>query len=58
MKKLPKTIYIVRKNDGAVGYFVADTDPASLIEMGEILPIGKYELKQTLRAEGKVVIEK
>lgn len=54
--KLPKTIYVkvVNENDGTE-YFVADNSIENLIlETGNKIMVGIYELVETCKAEGVV----
>jgi len=50
--KLPKTIYVkvVKENDAE--YFVADNSVSNLVlEVGDKIKVGVYELVETLQAE-------
>lgn len=52
--KLPKTIYVkvVKENDNTE-YFVADDSVKNLVlEIGDKIKVGVYELVETLQAEG------
>ena len=51
-KSLPKTLYVRAMKDGSTEYFSADEDAASLVEMGETVSIGKYQLVEISHATG------
>jgi len=51
-KAFPETIYVKTESDSGNVYFVADDDPHSLVEMGEKIKIGIYQLVETQTAEG------
>ena len=52
MKKLPKTLYVKIEKESSTEYFVADAEAAALVEMGQKIRIGVYELVETKTAEG------
>lgn len=52
MKKFPKIIYVKTDQSAGTEFFVADENPASLVEMGEKVRIAKYQLVETNEAEG------
>lgn len=51
-KQLPKKLFVKIEKDGSTDYFVADEDAASLVEMGETLKIGTYQLVEIAEAKG------
>lgn len=52
MKKLPNTLYVKIEKDSGTEYFVADDEAAALVEMGQKIKIGVYELVETKTAQG------
>lgn len=50
--RLPKRLYARIAKDGDVSYFIADDNPAALVEMGERIMIGIYQLVEMTSAEG------
>ncbi len=54
-KAFPKRLYVKRKYDDE--YFVADPNAVFLVDMGEKVTIGVYELVETHVAEGIVSIK-
>jgi hypothetical protein len=51
-KALPKKLFVKVEKEGSTEYFVADADAANLIEMGEKIKIGVYQLVEVQTAEG------
>lgn len=51
-KALPKMLYVKTEKDGRTEYFVADNSPHVLVEMGEKVKIGVYQLVETNDYEG------
>jgi len=51
--KLPKTIYVKIVKEDKTEYFVADDSIRNLIlELGDKVKVGVYELIETIQAEG------
>lgn len=50
--KLPKTLYVKIESDKDATYFVCEEDASGLVEMGQKIKIGVYELVETKNAEG------
>jgi hypothetical protein len=57
--KLPKRIFvkIVREQGSGDPYFIADDSEQGMVEIGESLIVGEYELKGEHRVEGIVKSE-
>jgi hypothetical protein len=53
-KKLPTTLYVKIEKDGTTEYFVADDEMYGLVEKGDRIKIGTYELVETTMAEAIV----
>lgn len=51
-KTLPKTLFVKIDHDAAEPYFVADEQADYLVEMGETVKIGKYQLVEITNATG------
>lgn len=51
-KALPKKLFVKIESDGNAEYFVADDDADSLVEMGQKVKIGTYQLIEVAHAEG------
>jgi hypothetical protein len=51
-KGLPKTLFVKVERDGTTEYFVADANAFNLVEMGEEVKIGVYELSKTVTGKG------
>jgi hypothetical protein len=54
-KQLPKKLFVKVEHDGTASYFVADDAIYGMVEMGETVKIGTYELVETTFA--KAVVE-
>ncbi len=54
MKKLPKRLFVKIEIDGDNSYFVADAEMYGMVEMGERVQIGTYQLVETTYAEAIV----
>jgi hypothetical protein len=53
MAKLAKTLFIkYEQPERGPGYFIASRKVWALVEMGEKIKVGRYELKETFNAEG------
>lgn len=53
-KRLPAKIFVKVETDGENSYFVADSDLYGMVEMGEKVQIGTYQLVETTFAEAIV----
>ena len=51
-KALPKKLFVKIEKDSNTEYFIADADAASLVEMGQKIKIGVYQLVEITNAEG------
>lgn len=51
-KQLPKKLFVKIEKDGSTEYFLADENAAALVEMGEKVKIGTYQLVGVDQAEG------
>lgn len=57
--QLPKTLYVKIESDSSSNeYFVADEDAASLVEMGQTIKIGVYQLVEISVAKGVAEFKK
>jgi len=54
-KQLPKKLFVKVETDGDSSYFIADDTIYSMVEMGETIKVGTYQLVETTFA--KVVVE-
>lgn len=54
IKSLPKTLFVKIEQDGGTTYFTADTEMYGMVEMGQKVQIGKYQLVETTDAEAVV----
>jgi len=57
MKKFPACIYVKIEKDGKVSYLVADADPTTLVDMGESISLGRYQLTRVDKYKTAVVKE-
>lgn len=51
-KTFPKTLFAKIMNEGDASYFISDENGESLVEMGEKIKVGRYQLAEVLEAEG------
>jgi hypothetical protein len=51
-KALPKTLFVKTEKDHGTEYFVADTSAHVLVEMGQRVKIGVYQLVEINNYEG------
>jgi hypothetical protein len=58
VKKLPARLFAKIEHDSGNSYFIADTDVETLVEKGEKVQIGTYELVETSYAESVVSMSK
>jgi hypothetical protein len=58
MKQLPKKLFAKLEHDGDNSYFVADTDAYTLVEKGEKVQIGTYQLVETAYAEAIISLSR
>jgi hypothetical protein len=58
MKQLPKKLFAKIEHDGDNHYFVADANIYTLVEKGEKVQIGTYQLVETQMAEAIVSTSK
>lgn len=58
-KTLPKMLFAKIESDGSDNqYIVADDSPDFLVEMGDTVKIGKYQLVEVSNAKGVAQIER
>lgn len=57
-KQLPKKLFAKIEHDGDNSYFVADSDLYTLVEKGEKVQIGTYQLVETTYAEAVISTSK
>jgi phosphoribosylaminoimidazole carboxylase (NCAIR synthetase) len=50
--KLPAKLFVKRQTEPETEYFVADESLTALVEMGETITVGTYQLVETVEAEG------
>ena len=54
-KRLPKSLFVkFEKPENDEGYFVACEEAYGLVDMGDKIKVGRYELVETITAEGIV----
>lgn len=53
-RKLPAKLFVKIETDGDISYFTADKELYSLVEKGEKVEIGTYQLVETTMAEAMV----
>jgi hypothetical protein len=51
-KRLPKTLFVKTENDGDIEYFVTNDSPDALVDMGQKVKIGTYQLVEINNYEG------
>jgi hypothetical protein len=51
IKQLPKRLFVKIENDGGTSYFSADAELYALVEKGDKIKIGTYQLVETMFAE-------
>jgi len=56
VKKLPKTLFVKREEDGDTHYFVADEEINSLVDMSGKVWVGTYKLVGIALAETMVKV--
>jgi hypothetical protein len=57
-KRLPAKLFVKIETDSDTSYFVADSEIYSLVEKGEKIQIGTYQLVETTMAEAVVSTSK
>ncbi|KKK55780.1 hypothetical protein LCGC14_3071120 [marine sediment metagenome] len=59
MKKLPKKLFVIREEEGNENEFLnAQNKMEDIVPLGEPSLVGVYELKETIKAEYKLVTRK
>ena len=58
MPKFDKTIYVKIEDDSDGPYYIANKTADNLVEMGETVKIGVYQLVETVQASGAAKFEK
>lgn len=56
MKKLPKTIYVKREQDGDDSFLIADEDLSGISEAEETIAAGEYVLQRMVKVTNKTQI--
>lgn len=54
--KFPKTLYVKMETDKDTSYPVPGFDLTDIVEVGETIQVGVYELRETVSAKGEVNI--
>lgn len=54
MKKFPKKLFVKIEEDSGTEYFVADADPATLVQTHEKIKVAVYSLSELGQIEGVV----
>ena len=57
-RQLPKTLYVKVEKDGGIEYFTADESADCLVDMGEKVKIGTYQLVDVSTAKGVAKFDK
>ena len=58
MKKLPKKLFVKIMEDQDAEYFVADTRPELMAEVGEKVRVGVYQMVESIEVAGVVTTRK